>query len=203
MAPPTFPFPVDLEALDAFLRSDRAPADCMDLSELDGFLAGLAAGPVPIPWDAALPAIWGGDTPDFAHADQSAAVLGAIVGRHDEIAMALRRDPDSYRPVFWADLAGSVITEDWAVGFMRAVGLRPDDWRAVLAGEDSAMLLIPIGIIAGMAEPEMQLEDADLPDALVEHLLADAETMLPACVRGLHAFWRRGQADPAAAAVGH
>jgi uncharacterized protein len=199
MAQPAFPSPVDLEALDAFLRSERAPADCMDLSELDGFLAGLAAGPAAVPWREALPVIWGGDTPGFAHADQSAAVLGAIVGRHDEIATALRTDPASYVPVFWEDLAGTVITEDWAVGFMRAVGLRPDVWRSVLAGEDSAMLLIPIGIIAGMAEPEMRLEDADLPDALVDTLLAGAGTMLPACVRGLHAFWRQADADGSAA----
>ena len=33
--------PVDLDTLDGFLRSDRAPPDCMDLSEIDGFLAAL------------------------------------------------------------------------------------------------------------------------------------------------------------------
>ena len=203
MAFPPFPGPVALDALDAFLRSERAPADCMDLSELDGFLAGLAAGPMPIPWAEALPVIWGGDTPDFAHADQSAAVLGAIVGRHGEIATALRTDPASYVPVFWEDLAGTLITEDWAVGFMQAVGLRPDDWRSVLADEDNAMLLIPIGIIAGMAEPDMRLDDADVPDALVERLLAEAETVLPACVRGLHAFWQPQQASPRGSASGH
>lgn len=187
--PQAFPSPVDLDALDAFLQSDRAPDDCMDLSELDGFLAGLAAGPVPIPWQEALPVIWGGETPDFAHADQSAAVLGAIVGRHGEIAAALDSDPDSFAPVFWEELGGNLVTEDWAVGFMRAVGLRPDAWRPVLAGEDSAMLLIPIGIIAGMAEPEMRLEDAELPEALMDRLVGDAETVLPGCVRALHAFW--------------
>ena len=32
----------DLDALAAFLASDRAPAGSMDLSELDGFMAGLA-----------------------------------------------------------------------------------------------------------------------------------------------------------------
>jgi uncharacterized protein len=37
--------PVDLDALDAFLMSDRAPEGSMDLSDLDGFLAGIAAGP--------------------------------------------------------------------------------------------------------------------------------------------------------------
>ena len=40
---------VDLAALDNFLASDRAPSECMQLSELDGFLASIVAGPEPIP----------------------------------------------------------------------------------------------------------------------------------------------------------
>ena len=37
--------PVDLDALDAFLLSDRAPEESMGLSDLDGFLAGIAVCP--------------------------------------------------------------------------------------------------------------------------------------------------------------
>jgi Uncharacterised protein family (UPF0149) len=36
---------VDLQALDRFLMSDRSPRDCMTLSDLDGFLTGIAIGP--------------------------------------------------------------------------------------------------------------------------------------------------------------
>jgi hypothetical protein len=36
---------VDLEALDRFLMSDRSPPDGMMLSDLDGFLTGIAVGP--------------------------------------------------------------------------------------------------------------------------------------------------------------
>jgi uncharacterized protein len=35
----------DLDELDAFLMSDRAPEASMQLSDLDGFLAGIAIGP--------------------------------------------------------------------------------------------------------------------------------------------------------------
>lgn len=45
--------PVDLDALDAFLMSDRAPADSMGLSDLDGFLTGAVAGP-----ELILPSEW-------------------------------------------------------------------------------------------------------------------------------------------------
>jgi hypothetical protein len=36
---------IDLAALDDFLASDRTPPDCMQLSELDGFLAGIVCWP--------------------------------------------------------------------------------------------------------------------------------------------------------------
>jgi len=189
-----FSQPVDLDTLDLFLRSDRAPEDCMDLSQLDGFLAALVVGPDRIDWDEALPVIWAGDAPDFANPDESAAVTGTILARHGEIDAALTTDPEAYAPVFWEDYAGTTITEDWAVGFMQAVGLRPDSWKAVLRDEETAMLLIPIGIIAGLAEPEIRL-DADLPEAVVDDLVAHADSVLPACVRGLHAFWRHRRHD--------
>ena len=46
MPSPTLPTgPVDLNALDAFLMSDRAPEDSMGLSDLDGLLTGVVVGP--------------------------------------------------------------------------------------------------------------------------------------------------------------
>jgi uncharacterized protein len=36
---------VDLEALDSFLASDRSAPESMMLSDLDGFLTGIAVGP--------------------------------------------------------------------------------------------------------------------------------------------------------------
>ena len=37
--------PIDLDALDDYLMSDRAPDDSMGLSDLDGFLTGVIVGP--------------------------------------------------------------------------------------------------------------------------------------------------------------
>ncbi len=45
--------PVDLEALDQFLMSDESPENCMQLSDLDGFLTGIAIGP-----ELAKPSDW-------------------------------------------------------------------------------------------------------------------------------------------------
>ncbi len=62
---------VDLDALDLFLASDASPEHCMQLSDLDGFLAGVAIGPeliVPSEW---LPEVWGGGEPVFEDEEQA------------------------------------------------------------------------------------------------------------------------------------
>src|SRR4051794_4653362 len=53
--------PVDLATLDDFLGSEHSPPECMQLSELDGFLAGIVVGPELIPPSVWLPIVWGGE----------------------------------------------------------------------------------------------------------------------------------------------
>ena len=50
---------IDLDALDAFLLSDRTPENCMGLSDLDGFLTAIVIGPELIAPSEWLPIIWG------------------------------------------------------------------------------------------------------------------------------------------------
>lgn len=53
---------VDIERLDAFLMSDDEPENCMQISNLDGFLTGILCSPdliMPSEW---FPDIW--TTPD-------------------------------------------------------------------------------------------------------------------------------------------
>ena len=73
--------PVDLELLDTYLMSANAPANSMGLSDLDGFLRGLAVGPEPIVPSEWMPLIWGGDEPEFETLDEAIAILGAIMAR--------------------------------------------------------------------------------------------------------------------------
>src|SRR4051794_24396656 len=52
-----------LDLLDAYLLSDQSPPECLLLSDLDGFLTGVAIGPelvMPGEW---LPHVWGGEEP--------------------------------------------------------------------------------------------------------------------------------------------
>ena len=76
--PPTPP--IDLDALGAFLISDRAPEGSMGLSDLDGLLTGVVVGPeliMPSEWTRA---IWGGEGPDFDSMEEALAIHGTITG---------------------------------------------------------------------------------------------------------------------------
>jgi uncharacterized protein len=116
---------VDLDVLDAFLLSDRVPEDSMGLSDLDGFLAGIAVGPelvLPSEW---LPRVWGGEEPAFESIDEARSILGTIMGRYNEIIRFVDTAPRDFDPVFWEGPDGQIIVTDWAAGFLDAVKLRP------------------------------------------------------------------------------
>lgn len=179
-----------LDELAVFLTSDSAPAGSMDLSELDGFLAGLVAGPVAVPAAEWLAEIWDNDTPDYRDEAQKADVEAAILARYTAIGEGLDASTLSYVPILWVDDDGSIVAEDWAAGFMQAVSLRSADWQPALADDDASALLIPIASLAGMTLSDAERGAQALPDDAVESLAADAERILPVCVLGLWRFWR-------------
>jgi uncharacterized protein len=190
--------PVDLEALDQFLMSDASPEDCMQLSDLDGFLTGIAIGPelvMPSEW---LPAIWGGQEPVFEDEKQARTVLGAIMGRYNEILRVLDTDPDAYEPVFWEGPEGEVIADDWAEGFVDAIRLRPEAWRPLVEDPEAFVLLIPILALCGDEEGGSPLELDPEEDA---DLLDQAPDLIPVCVADMHGFWKERCGRPAAAST--
>ena len=189
------PDDTDLEYLDEFLSSDRAPPDCMDLSSLDGFMAGLIVGPMPILPSEWLPVVWQGEDPVFEDEVEAERVLAAIMGRYNQIAESLASSPTTFAPIFWEDDEGEPLVSDWAHGFMHAVSLRTEIWDPLLNDEDAALLLIPIGMMASLAtddpDPEMLLPAEDM-----EELLEDIDMTMIACVIGLQTYWRDHPVQP-------
>jgi uncharacterized protein len=186
---------VSLDELANFLNSDSAPQGCMDLSELDGFLAGLVAGPELVPRDEFLAEIWDNEEPDYADAAEQEAVEQAIVDRYAAIEAGLDAAPLGYAAILWQDETGTTVAEDWAAGFMQAVTLRAKAWQPALADEDASMLLIPIASLAGMTLPEAERGGQAMTDEALEGLLQDAEQVLPVCVLGLRRFWRDNSSE--------
>ncbi len=163
----------------------------MDLSELDGFLAGLAAAPEQIPQQEWLPEVWDNEEPDYEDDGERQAVECAMADRLAAIEAGLDSTPLSYTAILWQDEAGVVVSEDWAAGFMQAVSLRSKAWQPALADEDASMLLIPIASLAGMTLPESEREGQAMSEEALDGLMQDAEQVLPVCVLGLRRFWQQ------------
>ncbi len=164
--------PVDLEPLGDFLDSARAPEACMDLSELDGFLAGLAVGPAPVAPDEWLPMVWDDEDPEFEDQAEADLILGTMFARFNEITDGLDNEEPGYDPVYWQDATGRTVVEDWTVGFMRAVGMRRDAWEGVLETAEGAKLFIPIVAVASLSSPDIDPEDIGISGPDMDELLA-------------------------------
>jgi uncharacterized protein len=176
---------VDLEALDRFLMSDRSPSESMLLSDLDGFLTGIAVGPelvLPSEW---LPLVFGGEAPEFADETEAKTILGAIMGRYNEILRQVA--DDDVDPVFWADRDGTVIAADWAEGFLQAIKLRADAWGPLFKSKRNEHLLLPILALCGDENGESLLGFApEQEDRIAEEMTE----LLPECVIAIAAYWR-------------
>ena len=70
---------MDIEELDAFLMSDQMPDECMQISDMDGFLTAIAIGPELIRPSEWLPYITGGQEPEFKTPNQAQAFFGSVM----------------------------------------------------------------------------------------------------------------------------
>ena len=83
----------DLDRLDAFLLSDEAPENAMDISMLDGYLAAVASGPNLVMPDQWLRWVWdtenGEDSPEFKDQAEASEIIGLILRHYQTVNDAL------------------------------------------------------------------------------------------------------------------
>jgi uncharacterized protein len=156
----------------------------MWLSELDGFLTGIAVGPEFIPPSEWLPLVWGEEAV-FTDTDEAEAMIGGIMRRYDEILHEVA--VGAFAPLMWKMPDGSMATEDWCDGFGRAVGLRIKAWRPLVDDKRYAIYLAPIMVLSSSLEgPAVLAVDAEER----QELMKSPGELLYACVMGIAAFWR-------------
>ena len=129
----------DLERLDAYLSSDESPDGCMMLSDLDGFLHGIACSPVEVPSTEWMPVVLGASPEEVPQ-----WVLETVGSLYMSILEGLAMDPPEMEPMFWETKEGHVIAMDWCEGFMDAYQLRADAWEAFMETKEGAELMMPI-----------------------------------------------------------
>ena len=176
----------DLDLLDAYLLSDQSPPECMMLSDLDGFLTGVAIGPevvMPSEW---LPHVWGGEEPVFDDPAQASAILGTIMGRYN--AILREAEAGVFGPIFWKTADGTTIAADWAEGFMQAVALRADVWEPLMRSKRYGRLLLPILALCSDENGDSTL---GLEPNEEDRFMAEAAEFIPVCVTEIAAYWRK------------
>jgi uncharacterized protein len=183
----------DLDYLDEWLSSDDSPPNSMMLSDLDGFLTAIAIGPeviLPSEW---LPVLWGGGAPEFKDQMQAQRINETILGRYSDILSALQTDPDSLELIFWSKDDGTVIVEDWALGFLDGIQLRLKHWVPLLKPGKQGVLIVPIAMYWFDKDDENVHE---LNVGSIDKVLDDAPDLIRQAVIDIHAYWRarRGQA---------
>lgn len=175
----------DFTALDEVLISDRAPDNGMQLSDLDGFLTGLAINPNAISQAEFLPVVWGGEEPAFKNAAEAKWVVDTILARYAEIEETLWKAPHELQPIFWEGADGQPIVEDWAAGFLDAVSARADDWRPLFDDEDAFWAIAPIIIAAQDLET---VKDMGVDADTQVKTLRDLPHILTACLVRMRDF---------------
>jgi len=169
----------ELARLDDLL-SQASDDDAMTLEEFDGFTAATLASPAPIPADELLAEIVGTDPEALAarlSGDDRDALLRLLRRHRDNVSQQLH-EGEGFSPVLAYDEAGRVDGRGWAIGFLRGVGLRADDWSPLDDDDDFADLLDPMVRLADEFDPETgELREAipvDERDALVEEMIGNA-----------------------------
>jgi uncharacterized protein len=156
-----------LNELDEALFDLPDGADAMLLSEVDGYIAGLALLPMQLPPDQWLPAIWRptGETPDYLYHDtELLETIASLARRHfDAVARDLHRG--TYEPVYEVDTRNDdVLWEFWMAGFARAMDEHPGAFADIEeAPEDVVASLGGLYTLAVIAR-QMDEDDADAPD---------------------------------------
>ena len=173
--------------LDAFLLSDQAPDDCLQISELDGFLTGIVVSPeliMPSDW---MPIVWQGGEPKFSDLPQAERIMGIIMARYNEIIRALDDEPGAFEPILYEAPDGRMLAADWAEGFMDAFGMAVDAWDPLFADENTRSLMGPI--MAQLHDKEGKpFIEGSLEE--MQEVREEAAQALPYVIKEIYDFWK-------------
>ena len=123
------------DEFDRILRG-KGDTDAVGMSLIDGLIAALVAGPVFVGPQEWLPLIFAGRVPAAVAGTAEHLAVNTIFNRYNEVST-------TYRPMFMQD-AGRIEVDHWAVGFMRGIGLRVQEWTDVLLTDTLRLTLAPI-----------------------------------------------------------
>ena len=189
---------LSLTELERWFDNAKPPVPTAGVSMMDGFIAGLAAGPAIIPlriW------MWHiiGDHDKHAHPGTRArAVVNTIIDHYTRIERLIVENPASYTPIFMRTPDGEVRAEDFANGFYGAMNLRLHAWKPIMADVETATPLMLI--LANCTNTDGQSIYGDkikkVPADLVANSWVTIRDIVPH-LRNFHDPYRKAQHKPA------
>ncbi|EDM72233.1 yecA family protein [Roseobacter sp. AzwK-3b] len=160
----------------------------MTVSELNGFLIGVALSPDPVDPQLWLPCIWGGGSSiPLSDAVVAQLLIDAVVEHYNEILRQLHET--SACDLVLKDHPNQLDTrwEPWVAGFELAMILASDGWQRMMKSDDedasSALSLI-------MALYAIDMGESTLSKQQVQIFEKTAPELLPHCVT-VFQKWRR------------
>lgn len=160
--------------------------ESMTLSQLDGFLCGIATSPEPIAPEEWLPLVWGDQGFDVPGVDQ-AELIALVTARHDEITAELAEA--RYEPLYEVDDDDEtdILWEIWVVGFETAMSLRLGGWQKLLKSRQESQAqeaAFAIMTLLGATDPD--LDEAEQNDPEYIAFINDAPQIIPEIVATLY-----------------
>lgn len=153
--------------------------DGMTLSQLDGYLCGIAASPETIAPEEWLPLVWGGEDFDVPAVDK-AELIALVTARHDEINAELAED--RYEPLYEVDDDDEtdVLWEIWVIGFEAAMSLRLAGWEKLLKShQESQAQEAAFAIMSLLGATDPDLDEAEARDPQFLAFVEDAPRIIP------------------------
>ncbi len=133
----------DFTELSAFFRSDSTPEECLNISQLHGYLTSLAIGPKTIMPSRWLVDIWGNEMIwDSLEATEN--IIGLIMTLYNSLIEAVSKPLGKFRLLLndaSGEDPGRALLEDWCTGFMLGVSLASNDWKPLIHSKTDQELL--------------------------------------------------------------
>ena len=173
-----------IDALSTFLDEYAVEKDGMSFEMLDGYLTAVISGPRPIAVEEWLPRVWrGDDAPDEPAAD-AAAIADAtdrILQHHAHLSAVLAQGGADFAPwiLEFEDDDGSIVSfgQEWALGYLRGIGLAEDAWDALLSDAEWQDDLDAVELLARGPDDEEsgdEIREQSVRDAHIETMLGFA-----------------------------
>jgi len=177
----------EFNQLDEFLMREEAPADAMDTSMLDGYLAAVASGPNLVMPNQMLRWVWdteaGEESPEFKNNKEAQDIIGLILRHYQHVNDSL--NDRIYEPrLMEREHEGRTVTiiDEWCVGYYIGVAADMAAWTPLLVSQPKLMSTILLygtddGWETLKKNPPSDSEHEAAADSLVE------------TAQQIHAFW--------------